>query len=281
MQALRDPPKDPGVLYPTFGDPTFLTPPNDFEDLTLQLTMELEDTLRDGIGIPYVPPPPIRSKDEAAALRKASEKSDKSRDKKGKSRDKKKSNGNVDIEDLDGGMGNAESGPSGSGAGALYAQGGIGPDQEAFFGWRIPDARRVVGVEIEDLNDRPSKWGSAGTSTLRAAAASDKLDKDLLFLDKAYFPPGLWDAHFEDDERAKRGKRKRDEMREDGDLDMPDLDNEDDRDSNASSREDEDQFADEEEMDHEDYDANYFDNGEGDDDEGGGDGGDGDNNMDF
>lgn len=130
----------------TFGDPTFLTPPNDFEDLTLQLTMELEDTLRDGIGIPYVPPPPIRSKDEAAALRKASEKSDKSRDKKGKSRDKKKSNGNVDIEDLDGGMGNAESGPSGSGAGALYAQGGIGPDQEAFFGWRIPDARRVVGV---------------------------------------------------------------------------------------------------------------------------------------
>lgn len=56
-------------------------------------------------------------------------------------------------------------------------------------------------AEIDDLSDRPSKWGQS--TSLRQAAASDKLDKDLMFLDPAFFPPGLWEAHFEDDEKTK------------------------------------------------------------------------------
>lgn len=114
--------------------------------------MELEDTMRDGIGLPYRPPPPVRSAaDRAAEAASSSSSSSRSKSKsksKSKSRDKE-----VDMEDMDGvlpnGGGNGDGLGQGQGLGpelSMYAQGGLAEDQVAFCGWRIPDARRVVGV---------------------------------------------------------------------------------------------------------------------------------------
>jgi hypothetical protein len=125
--------------------------------------MELEDTLRDGIGLPYAPPAPVRTASERAAEASSSSSRNgggKSKSKsKSKSRDKERERGkkgtgggdmDVDMEDMDGLL----SGGSSEAAAALgvYSQRGIGADQEAFHGWRIPDARRMVGVGTSILN---------------------------------------------------------------------------------------------------------------------------------
>ena len=59
------------------------------------------------------------------------------------------------MEDMDGvlpnGGGNGNGLGQGQGLGpelSMYAQGGLAEDQVAFCGWRIPDARRVVGIGV-------------------------------------------------------------------------------------------------------------------------------------
>ncbi|KAI9636146.1 DNA-directed RNA polymerase III, subunit Rpc31 [Dioszegia hungarica] len=142
---------------------------------------------------------------------------------------------------------------------------GIMVDQEQgtyWCGWRLPEVRKMVGIEIETYSDlfaRPTA----------AAPNDEELDPVKMKMDEMFFPPSLWDAYFEPEKEQKRGKgkvpKKRKTLDSDGD-DKPDGE-EAEKSSNASSAEEDAEYEDE--SDHQDYDANYFDNGEGDDDEGG------------
>ncbi|RSH92482.1 hypothetical protein EHS25_008898 [Saitozyma podzolica] len=141
----------------------------------------------------------------------------------------------------------------------------LGRGGERAAPWRLPEARKVVGIEIESYADRIKPESEAGPS---------KLEPLKLKMDERFFPPELWSAYFgaEEENRAaaalaaKKKARKRKRVIESDDEENRQAEDAE-QSSAASSGDADSDFSDE--SDHQDYEANYFDNGEGDDDEGG------------
>ncbi|EIW70975.1 hypothetical protein TREMEDRAFT_59910 [Tremella mesenterica DSM 1558] len=86
--------------------------------------------------------------------------------------------------------------------------------------WRLPDPRKIVGIEIEQWSEKmtnpqagPSHYPPPPiASGQKAGGPDEKLDPDKLYMNPEFFPSTLWKGYFEgkvEKPRIKKGKKKK------------------------------------------------------------------------